>query len=79
MERSAIVKQVHRCRFDPCRYVYEADQAVALGDRDKARAMIDHAYLAFDLCAAGCEQARARGTESWERSSSLKRQEYQPA
>jgi hypothetical protein len=73
------VKHDRRCRFDPSRYLRAADQAVALGDHDKARAMIDHAYLAVDLGVAGCEQARAPGTESWERSSSLKRQECQPA
>jgi hypothetical protein len=72
------VKYDRRCRFDPSRYLRAADQAVALGDHDRARAMIDHAYLAFDLCVAGCEQARAPVTE-WERSSSLKRQECQPA
>jgi hypothetical protein len=78
MKRSATEKHDHRCRFDPCHYVREADQAVALGDRDKARAMIDCAYRAFDLCAAEYVQARIRGTSSRERGSSLKRQEYQP-
>jgi hypothetical protein len=78
VERSAALKHDSRCRFDPCRYVRDADQAMMLGDCDKARAMIDHAYRAFDLCAPECEQARIRDKKSRERSSSLKRQEYQP-
>ncbi len=53
--------------LDPYRYVREADRALERGDSDHARALIAQAYLAFDLCAAGCEQARARDKELWER------------
>ena len=55
--------------LDPYRYVCEADRALACGDRGHALALIEQAYLAFDLCAAGCEQARARDRASWERNS----------
>jgi hypothetical protein len=55
--------------LDPYHYVLEADRALARGHRDQARALIAQAYLAFDLCAAGCEQARARDRESSERNS----------
>jgi hypothetical protein len=55
--------------LDPFRYVREADQALADGDRDRAQILIVRAYFAFDLCAADCEQARARDRESSERNS----------
>jgi hypothetical protein len=55
--------------LDPFRYVREADQALADGDRDRAQTLIARAYFAFDLCAAGCEHARARDRESSERNS----------
>jgi hypothetical protein len=54
--------------LEPFRYVREADIALAQGDRDRAQTLIARAYFAFDLCAAGCEQARARDRESPERS-----------
>lgn len=73
MERSLALKRGERSRIisilDPHRYVREADQALARGDRDQARTLIAHAYLAFDLCVAGCEQARARDRGSLERNS----------
>ena len=46
--------------LDPFRYVCEAERALARGDREQAQTLIARAYFAFDLCAAGCEQARAR-------------------
>ena len=55
--------------LEPFRYVREADRAVARGDLDGARTLIARAYFAFDLCAAGCEQARVQDTESRERNS----------
>lgn len=55
--------------LEPFRYVREADRAVARGDLDRARTLIARAYFAFDLCAADCEHARARDTESSERNS----------
>jgi hypothetical protein len=47
--------------LDPCRFVREADQALAIGDRGQARDLIAQAYLAFDLCSAGCRYAKAWG------------------
>jgi hypothetical protein len=48
--------------LDPCRYVREADRALASGNRDQARDLIAQAYLAFDLCSASCPHAKAWGT-----------------
>jgi hypothetical protein len=65
MERLAAAKHGERVRLpfllDPCRYVHEADQARQRGDHEAAVALIAQAYLAFDLCSAGCEHARGRG------------------
>jgi hypothetical protein len=73
MERSPTVKRGVGLTLvsilDPYRYVREADQALARGDQEQARALIAQAYLAFDLCAAGCEQARARDRGWSERNS----------
>lgn len=55
--------------LDPCRYVRAADRAIACGDHDEACGLIAQAYLAFDLCAAGCLQARAWDRELSERNS----------
>ena len=44
--------------FDPYRYVRAADMAVADGDPDRAINLIEEAYMAFDLCLAGCTHAR---------------------
>jgi hypothetical protein len=64
MEHSPALKRGERTvlvsLLDPFRYVREADRALERGDRDHARTLIAQAYFAFDLCAAGCEQARAR-------------------
>jgi hypothetical protein len=46
--------------FDPYRYVRAADMAVADGDPDRAINLIEEAYMAFDLCLAGCTHARCR-------------------
>ena len=54
--------------LDPCHYVREADRALADGNHDLAVALVSQAYLAFDLCAASCEHARA-----WDKVSSGKR------
>jgi hypothetical protein len=72
MERISTLKRGDRTilvsLLEPYHYVREADRALARGDRDHARTLIAQAYMAFDLCAAGCEQARLRDRESWERS-----------
>jgi hypothetical protein len=72
MEHSPALKRGERTvlvsLLDPILYVREADLALTRGDRDLARTLIAQAYFAFDLCAAGCEQARARDRESSERS-----------
>jgi hypothetical protein len=49
-------------RFDPHRYVSAAVMAAAGGNLDQAITLIDEAYIAFDLCLAGCTQGR-RGDE----------------
>jgi hypothetical protein len=71
MERSPTFKRGGRSMLvsllDPHHYVREADQALARGDGDHARTLIAQAYLAFDLCEAGCEQPSAMDRESWER------------
>ena len=64
----ASMKFSHRS-LDPCRYAREADEALARGDRRAAAALIEQAFLAFDLCAASCEQVRRLGRACWERSS----------
>jgi hypothetical protein len=46
--------------FDPYRYVRAADMAVADGDPDRAINLIEEAYMAFDLCLAGCTHAGCR-------------------
>ena len=73
MERSPALQRGARPTLvsilDPYRYVREADQGLARGDRDQARSLIAQAYLAFDLCAAGCEQAKTRDRGSWGRNS----------
>ena len=45
-------------RFDPHRYVSAAVMAAAGGNLDRAITLIDEAYIAFDLCLAGCTHAR---------------------
>ena len=68
MKLSAVAKHGDGARrpslLDPCRYVHEADQALQRGDPVAALALIARAYLAFDLCSAGCEYARAWGKGS---------------
>jgi hypothetical protein len=72
MEPSPALKRGERTvlvsLLDPFLYVREADRALARGDRDHAQNLIAQAYFAFDLCAAGCEQARVRDRVSSERS-----------
>jgi hypothetical protein len=73
MERSPALQRDDRIRLvsilDPYRYVQEADRALLRGDREQARSLISQAYQAFDLCAAGCEQAKTRDRGSLERNS----------
>ena len=73
MERLVAVKHGERVGLpfllDPCHYVREADHALRRGDRKAALALIAQAYLAFDLCSAGCQKARASGKGSSERNS----------
>lgn len=38
--------------LDPCRYVRQADLALRCGSREEAVALIERAYLAFDLLLA---------------------------
>jgi hypothetical protein len=44
--------------LDPCRYVREAELAIANGDREKAIELVQRVYLAFDLCATWCHALR---------------------
>ncbi len=53
-------------QLDPWRYGREADEALARGDRREAAVLIEQAFLAFDLCAATCEQVRRLGRACWE-------------
>jgi hypothetical protein len=73
MERFEAVKHGVTTRpgslVDPCRYLREADEALRCGDRAAALGLISKAYLAFDLCSAGCRYARAPGRVSRERNS----------
>ena len=73
MEHPRAVKRGESTRLipllDPLRYISEAEQALARGDHEQARTLIARAYFAFDLCAAGCEQARAWDTGLPERNS----------
>lgn len=55
--------------LDPCRYVREADRALAAGDLSGAKALITQAYLAFDLCSTSCRFAKVWGRVSSERNS----------
>jgi hypothetical protein len=55
--------------LDPCRYVREADRALAVGDLSGAVALIAQAYLAFDLCSTDCRLAKVWGRASSERNS----------
>ena len=56
--------------LDPCRFVRDADLALARGDREEAVLLIQQAYLAFDLCANWCcERVRAAGKDRSERNS----------
>lgn len=41
--------------LDPCRYVREADAALRSGNREAAVALIQQAFLAFDLVAGNCD------------------------
>jgi hypothetical protein len=71
MEHSPALKRGERTvlvsLLDPFRYACEAERALARGDREQARILIAQAYFAFDLCAAACEQARARDRALLER------------
>jgi hypothetical protein len=73
MERLAAAKGDEKARLrlllDPCRYVRAADQALQRGNRETALDLISQAYLAFDLCSAGCEHARVWDRVSSERNS----------
>ncbi len=47
--------------LDPCRDVREADLALLFGRREDANALIERAYLAFDLLTPECDEFMGRG------------------